>query len=166
MTYPNWICLKCGIKYGRRECGDATWHMGSCDVCGEKDEVTEPRDFGHLKDGWQHHFANAGKMIALEKENAEIKKQLEQTAMALNEQVELNKYLEKKMQIELNDEMVSKLVANDLSDYRDSFLSDLEIIKLTKKGFVYDLDWKIDAREIKKRIDAIEFILEGYKDFI
>jgi hypothetical protein len=32
----------------------------------------------------------------LERENAELKKRLEQTAMALSEQVELNKHLEKK----------------------------------------------------------------------
>jgi hypothetical protein len=43
----------------------------------------------------KNHIADAGKKVALEKENAEIKKQLEQTAMALNEQVELNKHLEK-----------------------------------------------------------------------
>jgi rRNA maturation protein Nop10 len=37
--------------------------MDTCDVCGKKAPVTEPRDFGHLKDGWQDHIANAGKMI-------------------------------------------------------------------------------------------------------
>jgi rRNA maturation protein Nop10 len=63
MTYPQWICHDCGMKYGRRACGIATWHIGICNVCGKKSEVTEPRDFAHLKDGWQHHIANAGKMI-------------------------------------------------------------------------------------------------------
>jgi len=52
-TYPAWICSPCGRKYGRRECGIATWHEDDCGVCGERGMVTEPRDFGHLKDGWR-----------------------------------------------------------------------------------------------------------------
>jgi len=44
----------------------------------------------------KNHIADAGKMVALEKENLDLRKCLEQTAMALQEQVELNKYLEKK----------------------------------------------------------------------
>lgn len=51
--YPNWICFECGNKYGRRECGVATWHPSVCGICGKEDIVTEPRDFGHLKDGWE-----------------------------------------------------------------------------------------------------------------
>ena len=47
--YPQWICSDCGNKYGRRKCGIATWHNNTCDVCGEEKAVTEPRDFGHLK---------------------------------------------------------------------------------------------------------------------
>jgi rRNA maturation protein Nop10 len=27
--------------------------MDTCGVCGEQAMVSEPRDFGHLKDGWQ-----------------------------------------------------------------------------------------------------------------
>lgn len=53
MDYPAWICSPCGDKHGRRECGISTWHMGTCGVCGEQAMVSEPRDFGHLKDGWQ-----------------------------------------------------------------------------------------------------------------
>lgn len=53
MDYPAWICGPCGDKHGRRECGVSTWHMDTCGVCGEQGMVTEPRDFGHLKDGWQ-----------------------------------------------------------------------------------------------------------------
>ncbi len=58
MTYPAWICSPCGSKYGRRECGIATWHTDECDVCGEHRAVTEPRDYGHLKDGWQKEKKN------------------------------------------------------------------------------------------------------------
>jgi len=46
----NWVCVKCGRKYG--ECVKdhiATFHVGKCDVCGSKTSVTEPRDFGYLR---------------------------------------------------------------------------------------------------------------------
>lgn len=52
-SYPAWICSDCGRKHGRRECGIATWHEDKCGVCGHTGLVTEPRDYGHLKDGWE-----------------------------------------------------------------------------------------------------------------
>lgn len=51
-SYPQWICGDCGEKYGRRVPTLATWHQGECEICGLTNAVTEPRDFGHLKDGW------------------------------------------------------------------------------------------------------------------
>lgn len=51
--YPDWICKTCGCFYGNRPSGNpygATWHKDKCDVCGEVTEVTEPRDFGHLRE--------------------------------------------------------------------------------------------------------------------
>ena len=51
-TYPIWICHPCGVKHGNKKCGVATWHENTCDVCGKIAIVTEPRDFGHLKDTW------------------------------------------------------------------------------------------------------------------
>lgn len=51
--YPAWICEDCGEEHGRRECGIATWHPDECGICGEYAYVTEPRDYGHLKDGWE-----------------------------------------------------------------------------------------------------------------
>ena len=51
--YPAWICSDCGEKWGRRECGVSTWHPDTCSLCGNEAMVTEPRDYGHLKDGWQ-----------------------------------------------------------------------------------------------------------------
>ena len=54
MTTAMWICAKCGQAYGRRPDGNpygATWHIGDCDVCSAKDvEVTEPRDYGYLRE--------------------------------------------------------------------------------------------------------------------
>lgn len=53
MTYPSWICSDCGEKYGHRSPGMATWHVNICDVCNRAEMVTEPRDYGHLRDGWE-----------------------------------------------------------------------------------------------------------------
>lgn len=50
--YPSWICFDCGKKHGRRTPGVATYHENTCDICGEKKLVTEPRDFGHLPE-WE-----------------------------------------------------------------------------------------------------------------
>jgi hypothetical protein len=46
--YPDWTCLECGSKHGKRSPRIATWHYGKCDVCGENNNVTEPRDFGNF----------------------------------------------------------------------------------------------------------------------
>ena len=54
--YPSWICHPCGMKHGKRkprEGDTATYHTGTCGVCGQRKPVTEPRDFGHLKDTWK-----------------------------------------------------------------------------------------------------------------
>ena len=40
------ICDPCGKKLGNKIPTAATWHAGVCDYCGEKNYVTEPRDFG------------------------------------------------------------------------------------------------------------------------
>jgi hypothetical protein len=51
-TYPIWICHPCGMRHGNKKCGVATWHENTCDICGAEASVTEPRDYGHLKDTW------------------------------------------------------------------------------------------------------------------
>lgn len=55
MDYPRLICIECGNKYGRglNEQHISTWHEGKCEICKESKIVTEPRDFGHLVDGWE-----------------------------------------------------------------------------------------------------------------
>jgi hypothetical protein len=40
------------MKHGNRTVGVATWHENTCDICGVTAAVTEPRDYGHLKDTW------------------------------------------------------------------------------------------------------------------
>ena len=49
--YPDWICHQCGRKHGRGWPKDhvATFHAGTCDICGQSASVTEPRDYGHLR---------------------------------------------------------------------------------------------------------------------
>ena len=49
--YPDWICHDCGRKHGRGwpKGHVATFHAGTCDICGQSATVTEPRDYGHLR---------------------------------------------------------------------------------------------------------------------
>lgn len=49
--YPAWICRECGWQYGRFPRMDriSAWHEGTCGICGQRGPVTEPRDFGHLR---------------------------------------------------------------------------------------------------------------------
>lgn len=58
--YPTWVCFPCGYKYGRWNAKQraehiCTIHTGICDICGQERAVTEPRDFGHLKDNWKEN---------------------------------------------------------------------------------------------------------------
>ena len=52
-AYPEWICSECGAKWGMRPAGRCTIHQDTCGMCGEERMVTEPRDYGHLKEGWE-----------------------------------------------------------------------------------------------------------------
>jgi hypothetical protein len=47
-SYPRWCCERCGLASG----GDAPseraeWRMDTCEICGSKKWVTNPRDFGY-----------------------------------------------------------------------------------------------------------------------
>ncbi len=45
-----WICQSCGEKYcNGPQFSVSTWHMDTCDICGEETACTEPRDFGYLR---------------------------------------------------------------------------------------------------------------------
>lgn len=53
-AYPSEICYDCGEQHGRRKVNPcASWSIGTCDICGDKVATTQPRDFGHLKPGWE-----------------------------------------------------------------------------------------------------------------
>jgi hypothetical protein len=82
----------------------------------------------------------------LERENAELKKQLEH-----------------KMQYVVEIEDVSKLVAGELRDCQSALWQDFERVLETRQGFVYSSDWHEDCKQILKRINAIELILEDYE---
>lgn len=44
--YPIWICRDCGKKHTTKgQFEVSTWHIDTCNVCGEEKECTEPRDF-------------------------------------------------------------------------------------------------------------------------
>ena len=51
--YPGVVCFPCGKKHGRVEPGLCCVYPGVCGVCGQEARVTEPRDFGHLKESWR-----------------------------------------------------------------------------------------------------------------
>lgn len=51
---PGWVCLDCGKKHGAGKGNDiCTVHEGTCGVCGKTKAVSEPRDFGYLREGWE-----------------------------------------------------------------------------------------------------------------
>jgi len=59
---PDWVCDDCGVKWGNVWDGEtysgprlhcATYHEGECDVCHKERPVTEARDYGYLRTGWQ-----------------------------------------------------------------------------------------------------------------
>lgn len=61
MDYPALVCLDCGNKYARRPMPDnhvCSVHVDICGVCGKEKEVTEPRDFGHLRSDWVNERKN------------------------------------------------------------------------------------------------------------
>lgn len=50
---PAWVCWECGDKYRAGKwfvC--STWHTDECDVCKTIKPVTQPRDCGYLRKGW------------------------------------------------------------------------------------------------------------------
>jgi hypothetical protein len=52
---PEVVCNGCGTLFGRYMRPDrvSSYWMDTCGVCGKHMAVTEPRDFGYLKEGWE-----------------------------------------------------------------------------------------------------------------
>lgn len=64
---PDWVCFDCGEQWGRwYEDGEyfgpsphySTNHMGKCSVCEQVKSVTEARDYGFLRKGWDKKVAS------------------------------------------------------------------------------------------------------------
>lgn len=64
---PDWVCRDCGGKWGLwwddgyyygppAHC--ATFHEDKCGVCGKTTGVTQARDYGYLREGWQKEFSS------------------------------------------------------------------------------------------------------------
>ena len=64
-NYPSWSCWECGKKHGQVADRISTWHYGRCDVCGENNNVTEPRDFGHFPNWFKTKKGNKMKNLAV-----------------------------------------------------------------------------------------------------
>lgn len=45
---PAQVCSDCGHEHGTRTPRVASWHMATCDVCGDFCSVTAAREFGIL----------------------------------------------------------------------------------------------------------------------
>lgn len=57
VEYPEYVCQTCGYAWGRfpKLNRISCWHNGQCGICSAVEvPVTEPRDFGHLRKGWQN----------------------------------------------------------------------------------------------------------------
>ena len=61
LKQPDWVCRDCGGQWGLwwdegNYSGPphhfSTFHHGRCGVCNKQTGVTEPRDYGGLKEGW------------------------------------------------------------------------------------------------------------------
>lgn len=53
-TQPAWVCFACGERHRAGQWFEfSTWHMDECGVCHCLTSVTEPRDCGYLKKGWE-----------------------------------------------------------------------------------------------------------------
>ncbi len=51
MKHVEYVCFKCGNKYGKQPMKDGhicSCHESKCDICDEKTVVTNIRDFGYL----------------------------------------------------------------------------------------------------------------------
>lgn len=62
MDYPVFICFDCGRRHGKGHHNNniMTVHLGVCDICKRYTSVTEPRDFGHLRETWKDAVKQGG----------------------------------------------------------------------------------------------------------
>lgn len=67
-----------------------------------------------------------------------------------------------KATIEIEHEQVDAIVKQDLSELLGFLRNDLERVLENKRGYIFEADWKMDAKEIKKHIKSFERVLRYY----
>jgi len=70
--------------------------------------------------------------------------------------------LEVEMKIELDGEMVSKIVHEDLVYQLDSFKEHLEQYANNESPSVFSMDREEDIKQLREAIKAFEFVVEYY----
>ena len=93
--YPVWVCYPCGDRHGFKECGIATWHDDECGICGEFASVTEPRDFGHLKNSWMEAYAERVVIDKLVNAEVDVNRDNLNTTTPMNKQERIKKWTAK-----------------------------------------------------------------------
>jgi len=51
LIYANVCCKECGLRYGEYNVGCSSTREGQCQVCGERKQITEVRDYDYLTKG-------------------------------------------------------------------------------------------------------------------
>jgi hypothetical protein len=66
------------------------------------------------------------------------------------------------MKIEINDEFVSKIVAEDLKWHISNFKKDIKKAKAGERTAIFSLDKDEDIQEMKRMINAMRIVLDYY----
>jgi hypothetical protein len=66
------------------------------------------------------------------------------------------------MKIEIDDEFVSKIVAEDLKWHMNNFKKDIKRAKAGERTAVFSLDKDEDIQEMTRMMDAMKIVLEYY----
>lgn len=67
-----------------------------------------------------------------------------------------------KLKMKLTDKQIDKIVVKELNSCLDILTHDLNRVKETNKGYVFDDDPKKDALQIQGRIKAINTVLDYF----
>lgn len=64
--------------------------------------------------------------------------------------------------IELDGCVLDNITLSQLKSIRASLKVDLKRVNKSKRGFVFDAEYKVDVIEIKKHIDALDLLVKYY----
>lgn len=68
----------------------------------------------------------------------------------------------RKVIVEVDYEQVDSIVRQDLNALLGYLRNDLERVKEHQRGYVFEHDWEMDTKEIKKHIKSFERVLRYY----